>query len=90
MVALAKQDIEAAVLFVPTSKRDAMRHDWTVLAYHLGEIANLFSVPLQLTDGQGFRVVAKSAEPLSMGEIQFSLEVEFVWEADHQWYIKKF
>lgn len=90
LAALAKQDIEGAVSFVATRKRDAMRHDWTVLADHLGEIANFFSVPLQLTDGEGNRVVAKSADPLPMGEIQFPLEVEFVWEADHQWYIKNF
>ena len=79
LAALAKQDIDGAVSFVATRKRDAMRHDWTVLADHLGEIANLFSVPLQLTDGHGFRVVTKSADPLPMGEIQFPLEVEFVW-----------
>lgn len=90
LAALAKQDIEEAVSFVATRKRDAMRHDWIVLADHLGEIANLFSVPLQLTDGRGYRVVAKSADPLPMGEVQFPLEVEFVWEADHQWYIKNF
>ena len=90
LAALAKQDIDGAVSFVATRKRDAMRHDWTVLVDHLGEIANLFSVPLQLTDGQGFRVVAKSADPLPMGKIQFPLEVEFVWEADQQWYIKNF
>lgn len=90
LAALAKQDIEEAVSFVASRKRDAMRHDWTVLADHLGEIANYFSVPLQLTDGEGYRVVAKSADPLPRGKIQFPLEVEFVWEADHQWYIKNF
>ena len=90
LAALAKKDIEGAAPFVATRKRDALRHDWTVLAEHLGEIANLFSVPLQLTDGEGFRVVAKSADPLPMGQIQFPLEVEFVWETDHQWYIKNF
>jgi hypothetical protein len=67
-----------------------MRHDWNVLADHLGEMVNLFSVPLQLTDGRGYRVVAKSAEPIPMGEIQFPLEVQFVWEADHQWHIKSY
>lgn len=90
LAALAKEDIEGAVSFVATRKREVMRHDWTVLADHLGEIANYFSVPLQLTDGEGYRVVAKSADSLPMGEIQFPLEVEFVWEADHQWYIKNF
>ena len=72
LAALAKKDIEGAASFVATRKRDALRHDWTVLAEHLlGEIANLFSVPLQLTDGEGFRVVAKSADPLPIGRIGF-------------------
>jgi len=90
LAALAKQDIEEALSFVATRKREVMRHDWTVLSDHLGEIVNLFSVPLQLTDGRGYRVVAKSADPLPMGETQFPLEVEFVWESDHQWHIKNY
>ncbi|MDH4360742.1 MAG: hypothetical protein OEW33_08390 [Nitrospirota bacterium] len=90
LAALAKQDIEEAVSFVATRKREVMRHDWAVLSDHLGEIVNLFSVPLQLTDGRGYRVVAKAADPLPMGETRFPLEVEFVWESDHQWYIKSY
>ncbi|MDT3779311.1 hypothetical protein PJI16_17240 [Nitrospira sp. MA-1] len=90
LAALAKKDVAGAVSYVATRKHDAMRQDWIVLAAHLGEIAHLFSVPLQLTDGEGFRAVAKSADPLPMWEIQFLLDVEFVWEADHQWYIKNF
>ncbi|HNP61550.1 MAG TPA: hypothetical protein PKM72_11970, partial [Nitrospirales bacterium] len=54
LAALAKKDVEGAVSYVATRKRDAMRQDWIVLADHLGEIAHLFSVPLQLIDGEGF------------------------------------
>ncbi|MDH5701119.1 MAG: hypothetical protein OEZ41_14285 [Nitrospirota bacterium] len=46
------------------------------------------SVPLELTDGHGYRVVAKAADPLPMGETQFPLEVEFGCESNHQWSIK--
>lgn len=90
LTALAKQDIEGALSFVASSRREVMRHDWTALADHLGEMANRFSVPLQLTDGRGYRVVAKSVDPLPMGEIQFPLEVQFVWESDNQWHVKSF
>ncbi|GJL69142.1 MAG: hypothetical protein NPIRA06_17770 [Nitrospirales bacterium] len=72
LAALAKKDIEGAVSFVLTRKRDAMRHDWTVLADHLGQIGNLFSVPLQLTDGQGFRG-GQIGGPIALGEKPISL-----------------
>ena len=88
LAALSTQDIEGALTFIASSRREIMRHDWTVLADHLGEMASLFSVPLQLTDGHGYRVIAKSVEPLPMGEMQFPLEVQFVWESDKQWHIK--
>jgi hypothetical protein len=90
LAALEKQDINEALTFVASSRREVMRHDWTVLADHLGDMVKPFSVPLQLMDGQGYRVVAKSADPLPMGEIQFPLEVQFVWEPDNQWHIKSY
>ena len=58
-------------MFVATRRREVMRHDWTVLAYHLGETVNVFFVPLEITDGHGYRVAAKLADPLAMGETRF-------------------
>lgn len=81
--AVARQDIKRALSFVATRRCEVMRHDWTVLADHLGEMVNLFSVPLPLTGRWGYRVVAKSADPLPMGETQFPLEAEFMWKSDH-------
>ncbi|MGD9852209.1 MAG: hypothetical protein AB7T38_13170 [Nitrospirales bacterium] len=88
--ALAHRDINGAVSFVASKKREVMRHDWTVMGDQLGNMAHLFDVPLQLTDGQGYRVVAKSANPLPMGNIQYLLEVEFIRELDNQWYVKSY
>jgi len=67
-----------------------MRHDWTVLGDHPGEMANLFAIPLELTDGQGYRVVARLPNLIPMGIAQFPLEVEFVWDLDNQWYVKSY
>lgn len=89
-LALSHRDINGAVSFVASKKREVLRHDWTVLGEQLGEMAHLFDVPLHLTDGQGYRVVARSANPLPMGNIQYLLEVEFVRELNNQWYIKSY
>ena len=67
-----------------------MRHDWTVLKDHLGALADTFNVPLHLTDGRGRRVIGKSPTPLTLGEIQYPLEVEFVLDIDGQWRIRSF
>jgi hypothetical protein len=90
MGALAQGDIEQALSHILVRKREVMRHDWTVLKDHLGELAAIFSVPLHLTDGQGFRVVAQSATPLILGNVQFPLEVEFILDTDGQWRIRSF
>jgi hypothetical protein len=90
MDALAQGDIEQALMHIHSRKRDVMRHDWTVLKDHLGELAATFDVPLQLTDGQGFRVVAQSATSIMMGTVQFPLEVEFVLDTDGQWRIRSY
>jgi uncharacterized Zn-binding protein involved in type VI secretion len=90
MDALAQEDIEQALTHIHSQKREVMRHDWTVLKDHLGELANTFNVPLQLTDGQGFRVVAQAAISIMMGTVQFPLEVEFVLDTDGQWRIRSF
>jgi hypothetical protein len=90
MDALAQGDIEQALMHIHSRKRDVMRHDWTVLKDHLGELAATFDVPLQLTDGQGFRVVAQSATSITMGTVQFPLEVEFVLDTDGQWRIRSY
>ncbi|WP_342348104.1 PKD domain-containing protein [uncultured Nitrospira sp.] len=90
MEALAQGDIEQALSHILIRKREVMRHDWTVLKDHLGELANVFNVPLQLTDGRGRRVVGKSSTPLILGEIQYPLEVEFVLDTDGQWRIRSF
>ncbi|MGD9853038.1 MAG: PKD domain-containing protein [Nitrospirales bacterium] len=90
MGALAQGDIEQALSHILIRKREVMRHDWTVLKDHLGELAAIFSVPLHLTDGQGQRVVARGATPLALGAIQFPLEVEFVLDEDGQWRIRNY
>ena len=90
MDALAQGDIEQALTHIHSRKREVMRHDWTVLKDHLGELATTFAVPLQLTDGQGFRVLGQSATPIIMGTVQFPLEVEFVLDTDGQWRIKNY
>ena len=90
MDALAQGDIEQALTSIHSRKREIMRHDWTVLKDHLGELAATFNVPLQLTDGQGFRVVVQSATSITMGTVQFPLEVEFVLDIDGQWRIRSF
>jgi len=90
MAALALGDIEQALTSIHSRKREVMRHDWTVLKDHLGELATTFNVPLQLTDGQGFRVVVKSATAIPMGTVQFPLEVEFVLDTDGQWRIRNY
>ncbi len=90
MNALAQGDIEQTLMSIHSRKREVMRHDWTVLKDHLGDLATTFNVPLQLTDGQEFRVVAKSATSITMGTVQFPLEVEFLLDADGQWRIKNY
>ena len=90
MDALAQGDIEQALTSIHSRKREIMRHDWTVLKDHLGELAATFNVPLQLTDGQGFRVVVQSATSITMGTVQFPLEVEFVLDTDGQWRIRSY
>lgn len=90
MEALAQGDIEQALSHILIRKREVMRHDWTVLKDHLGELASIFSVPLHLTDGHGSRVVAQGAAPLTLGVIQFPLEVEFILDEDGQWRIRNY
>ena len=90
MGALAQGDIEQALSFILLSKREVMRHDWTVLKDHLDELAAIFSVPLHLTDGQGRRVVAQAALPLTLGTVQFPLEVEFILDTDGQWRVRSY
>ncbi len=90
MAALAHGDIEGALTYIVSRKRDVMRHDWTVLKDHLQELAATFSVPLHLTDGQGKRVVAQGATPLMLGAVEFPLEVEFILDADGLWRIRNF
>ena len=90
MDALAQGDIEQALSHIHSRKREVMRHDWTVLKDHLGELTTTFGVLLQLTDGQGFRVLGRSASPITMGTIQFPLEVEFVLDTDGQWRIRSY
>ena len=64
MGALAQGNIEEALTYIHSQKREVMRHDWTVLKDHVGELAATFGVPLDLTDGQGVRIVARSSTPL--------------------------
>ncbi|MCA9500528.1 MAG: hypothetical protein KC588_15150, partial [Nitrospira sp.] len=90
MDALAQGDIEQALSYILIRKREVMRHDWTVLKDHLGELADTFKVPLHLTDGRGRRVIGKSQTPLTLGEIQYPLEVEFVLDIDGQWRIRSY
>jgi hypothetical protein len=90
MAALAQGEIEQALSFIALSKREVMRHDWTVLKNHLDELAAIFSVPLYLTDGQGTRVVVQGSTPLTMGSLQFPLEVEFILDPDGQWRVRNF
>jgi hypothetical protein len=90
MAALAQGEIEHALSFIVLSKREVMRHDWTVLKDHLGELAETFAVPIHLTDGQGKRIVAQAATPLTLGAVQFPLEVEFILDVDGQWRIRSF
>ena len=59
MGALAQGNIEEALTYIHSQKREVMRHDWTVLKDHVGELAATFGVPLDLTDGQGVRIVAR-------------------------------
>jgi hypothetical protein len=90
MEALAQGDIEKALSFILLSKREVMRHDWTVLKDHLDELAAIFSGPLHLTDGQGKRVVMQASVPLTLGTVQFPLEVEFILDADGQWRVRNY
>ncbi len=90
MDALAQGNIEQALMSIHSRKRDVMRHDWTVLKDHLSELATTFDVPLQLTDGQGFRIVVQSATSITMDTVQFPLEVEFVLDTDGHWRIRSF
>lgn len=90
MGALAQGDIELALNSILIRKREVMRHDWTVLKDHLGDLATTFAVPLQLKDGQGFRVIGQPATAITMGTIQFPLEVEFVLDTDGQWRIRNY
>ncbi|GJL69143.1 MAG: hypothetical protein NPIRA06_17780 [Nitrospirales bacterium] len=90
MGALAQGNIEQALSHILIRKREVMRHDWTVLKDHLGELTGTFNVPLRLTDGRGRRVIGKSLTPLTLGEIQYPLEVEFVLDTDGQWRIRNY
>ena len=90
MGALAQGNIEQALTSIHSRKREVMRHDWTVLKDHLGELAVTFDVPLKLIDGQGFRVVAKSPISITIGTVLFPLEVEFVLDTDAQWRIRSY
>ena len=90
MGALAQGNIEEALTYIHSQKREVMRHDWMVLKDHVGELAATFGVPLHLTDGQGVRIVARSSTPLIIGTIQFPLEVEFVLDDDGQWRIRNY
>ena len=87
MGALTQGNIEEALTYIHSQKREVMRHDRPVLKDNVGELAATFGVPLHLTDGQGYRIVAQSPTPLIMGTIQFPLEVEFVLDTDGQWRI---
>ena len=90
MDALAQGDIEQALTHIHSRKREVMRHDWTVLKDHLSELATVFTVPLQLTDGNDVRVVMQVLTPITLGTMQFPLEVEFVLDVDGQWRIRSF
>ena len=64
MGALTQGNIEEALTYIHSQKREVMRHDRPVLKDHVGELAATFGVPLDLTDGQGVRIVARSSTPL--------------------------
>ena len=64
MGALAQGNIEEALTYIHSQKREVMRHDRPVLKDHVGELAATFGVPLDLTDGQGVRILARSSTPL--------------------------
>ena len=88
--ALAEGNIEQALTHIHSRKRDVMRHDWTVLKEHLSEVATTFNVSLQLADGRGGRAIGQSATPITMGTMEFPLEVEFILDTDGQWRIRKY
>ncbi len=88
--ALAQGDIEQALTHIHSRKREVLRHDWTVLKDHLGELAATFDVPLQLTDGNGARVVMQATNPIMLGSVPFPLEVAFILDVDGQWRIKSY
>lgn len=46
--ALAQGEIDQAISHKDSRKRDAMRHDWTVLKDHLGKLTDTSNVPLLL------------------------------------------
>ncbi len=48
MGALAQGEIDQAISHIHSRKRDAMRHDWTVLKDYLGKLIDTFVVPLHL------------------------------------------
>ena len=64
MGALTQGNIEEALTYIHSQKREVMRHDRPVLKDHVGELAATFGVPLDLTDGQGVRILARSSTPL--------------------------
>ena len=90
MDALAQGDIEQALTSIHSRKREGMRHDWTVLKDHLGELARTFDVPLKLTDGNGIRAVMKALTPIALGTVQYPLEVEFILDTDGQWRVRNY
>ena len=87
---LGKGEIEEALMFIALSQREVIRHDWTVLKDHLTELAMTFDVPLQLTDGNGARGVMQATNPITLGTVEFTLEVEFILDTDGQWRIRNF
>ncbi len=88
--ALGQGDIEQALTFILIRNREVMWHDWTVLKDHLDELATVFTVPLQLSDGSDVRVVLQAPTPITLGTTQFPLEVEFILDTDGQWRIRNF
>ena len=71
MGALTQGNIEEALTYIHSQKREVMRHDRPVLKDHVGELAATFGVPLDLTDGQGVRIVARSSTPLIVARSNF-------------------
>ncbi|MDR4495904.1 MAG: PKD domain-containing protein [Nitrospirales bacterium] len=90
MDVLAQGKIEQALEFIVKSKREIMRHDWNVLKNHLPELASIFSVPFAPDRWAGSTVVAQGAAPLTLGTVQFPLEVEFILDEDGQWRIRNY